>query len=94
MKVLVVLTSHSGLGNTGQKTGFWIEEFASPYYALKDAGVGQPPIDPKSDEIANQIEATHRFDIDEELKELLAYTKKLSEVSADDLNAVFYPELS
>lgn len=100
MKVLIVLTSHSELGNTGHKTGFWIEEFAAPYYTLKDAGAeitiaspkgGQPPIDPKSAKPANQTEATHRFDKNEALQELLARTKKLSEVSADDFDAVFYP---
>ena len=96
----MVLTSHSELGNTGKKTGFWIEEFAAPYYTLKDAGAtitiaspkgGQPPIDPSSTEPANQTEATHRFDKDEVLKDLLAHTKKLSEISADDFDAVFYP---
>ncbi|MEO5570651.1 MAG: type 1 glutamine amidotransferase domain-containing protein [Bacteroidia bacterium] len=100
MKILMVLTSHSELGNTGKKTGFWVEEFAAPYYTLKDAGVtitiaspkgGQPPIDPTSTEPANQTKATHRFDKDEALKDLLAKTKKLSEVSADDFDAVFYP---
>ena len=100
MKILIVLTSHSELGNTGHKTGFWIEEFAAPYYTLKDAGAeitiaspkgGQPPIDPRSTEAANQTEATHRFDKDPALKKLLANTKKLSEVSAEDFDAVFYP---
>lgn len=100
MKVLIVLTSHSELGNTGHKTGFWIEEFAAPYYILKDAGVaitiaspkgGQPPIDPKSEEPGSQTEATRRFDKDKDLKQLLANTKRLSEVSADDFDAVFYP---
>lgn len=100
MKVLMVLTSHSELGNTGKKTGFWVEEFASPYYILKDAGIdivlaspkgGQPPIDPKSAEPENQTEATHRFDKDEELKKMLAHTKMLSEVSADEFNGIFYP---
>ena len=100
MKILMALTSHSELGNTGKKTGFWVEEFAAPYYILKDAGAtitiaspkgGQPPIDPSSTEPANQTEATHRFDKDAALKELLAHTKKLSEVSADDFDAVFYP---
>ena len=100
MKILIVLTSHSDLGNTGQKTGFWIEEFASPYYMLKDAGAditlaspkgGQPPIDPKSAEPANLTEATHRYDKDQELKKLLANTQKLSEISAEDFDAVFYP---
>lgn len=100
MKVLIVLTSHSELGNTGKKTGFWIEEFAAPYYKLKDAGVdltlaspkgGQPPIDPKSAEPENQTEATRRFNEDKELQQLLSNTKKLSEVSADDFDAVFFP---
>lgn len=100
MKVLMVLTSHSELGNTGHKTGFWIEEFVAPYYILKDAGVdvilaspkgGQPPIDPKSAEPSNQTEATRRFDKDQELQQLLANTRKLSEVNADDFDAVFYP---
>jgi len=100
MKILMILTSHSELGNTGKKTGFWVEEFATPYYKMKDAGVaitiaspkgGQPPIDPLSTEPANQTEATHRFDKDEKLKELLAHTKRLSELSVDDFDAVFYP---
>ena len=100
MKVLIVLTSHSELGNTGHKTGFWIEEFAAPYYTLKEAGAaitiaspkgGQPPIDPKSAEPANQTEATKRFDADSELQQLLANTKELSKVFADDFDAVFYP---
>ncbi len=100
MKILMILTSHSELGNTGKKTGFWVEEFAAPYYTLKDAGAditivspkgGQPPIDPSSTEPANQTEATHRFDKDEALKDLLANTKKLSEVSAVDFDGVFYP---
>jgi putative intracellular protease/amidase len=100
MKVLMVLTSHSELGNTGKKTGFWIEEFAAPYYTLKDAGAeitlaspkgGQPPIDPKSAEPSAQTEATKRFDKDAELQKLLANTKKLSEVKAADFDAVFFP---
>ena len=100
MKVLIVLTSHSELGNTGKKTGFWIEEFAAPYYTLKDAGAqvvlaspkgGQPPIDPKSAEPENQTEATKRFNNDKDLQQLLAHTNKLSEVNADDFDAVFYP---
>lgn len=100
MKVLMVLTSHSELGNTGHKTGFWIEEFAAPYYILKDAGVGitvaspqggQPPIDPKSAEPSSQTEATRRFDQDQELQQLLSNTRKLSEVNAEDFDAVFYP---
>ena len=100
MKILMVLTSHSQLGNTGKKTGFWVEEFAAPYYTLKDAGAeitiaspkgGQPPIDPKSTEPANQTEATHRFDGDKALQNLVANTKELSEISAADFDAVFYP---
>jgi putative intracellular protease/amidase len=88
------------LGNTGKKTGFWIEEFAAPYYTLKDAGVeitiaspkgGQPPIDPKSAEPGAQTEATRRFDKDTELQNLLSHTKKLSEVKAADFDAVFFP---
>lgn len=100
MKILIVLTSHSELGNTGKKTGFWIEEFAAPYYTLKDAGAvitlaspkgGQPPIDPKSAEPDSQTDATRRFDSDTELKNLLAHTTVLADVSADDFDAVFYP---
>ncbi len=100
MNILIVLTSHSELGNTGEKTGFWIEEFAAPYYSMKDAGAtitlaspkgGQPPIDPKSAEPGNQTDATRRFDKDEDLQKLLANTKKLSDVTADGFDAVFYP---
>ncbi len=100
MKVLIVLTSHDKLGDTGEKTGFWVEEFASPYYTLADAGVevtlaspkgGQPPIDPKSTEPDFQTEATKRFDKDEELQQKLSKTLKLSEVKASDFDAVFYP---
>jgi len=100
MKVLMVLTSHSELGDTGKKTGFWIEEFAAPYYVLAGAGVevtlaspngGQPPIDPKSAAPDAQTEATRRFEKDEALKQQLANTQKLSEVKADDFDAVFFP---
>ena len=100
IKVLIVLTSHSDLGNTGQKTGFWIEEFAAPYYLLADAGVqitlaspkgGQPPIDPKSEMADSQTKATHRFDKDEALKNQLAHTLILSDVKVEDFDAVFYP---
>ena len=100
MNILMVLTSHSELGNTGKKTGFWIEEFAAPYYKLKDNGAnitiaspkgGQPPIDPKSAEPDAQTEATRRFDKDAELQQELANTKKLDEVTADQFDAVFYP---
>ncbi|NEU10140.1 type 1 glutamine amidotransferase domain-containing protein [Flavihumibacter sp. R14] len=100
MKILIVLTSHSELGNTGHKTGFWIEEFAAPYYVLSDAGAqisiaspkgGQPPIDPKSAEPENQTEATKRFNADPDLQKRLANTEKLSAVSPEDFDAVFYP---
>jgi putative intracellular protease/amidase len=100
MKVLFVLTSHDQLGDTGKKTGFWVEEFAAPYYTLADAGVdvdlaspkgGQPPIDPKSTEPDAQTEATRRFYEDEDLQHKLSRTKKLSEVRAEDYDAVFYP---
>ncbi|MBC9933261.1 type 1 glutamine amidotransferase domain-containing protein [Chitinophaga qingshengii] len=100
MKVLIVLTSHNELGNTGQKTGFWIEEFAAPYYALADAGAevslaspkgGQPPIDPKSALPDFQTAATQRFDKDAALQNKLAHTAKLNEIAADDYDAVFYP---
>ena len=100
MKVLIVLTSHSELGDTGKKTGFWIEEFAAPYYVLADAGAeitlaspkgGQPPIDPKSDEPDAQTAATKRFKADADLKEKLSQTVKLSEINEKDFDAVFYP---
>ncbi|NEM97527.1 type 1 glutamine amidotransferase domain-containing protein [Pontibacter burrus] len=100
MKVLFVLTSHDKLGDTGKKTGFWIEEFAAPYYTLADEGVeidlaspkgGQPPIDPKSTEPDAQTEATKRFYEDEDLQHKLSKTKKLSEIKAQDYDAVFYP---
>jgi len=100
MKILFVLTSHSELGNTGQKTGFWIEEFAAPYYILKDAGAeitlaspkgGQPPIDPSSAKPENQTDSTKRYDDDQNLQQLLAGTQVLSEVKADDFDAIFYP---
>jgi putative intracellular protease/amidase len=100
MKTLMVLTSHDQLGDTGKKTGFWLEEFAAPYYVFKDAGAevvlaspqgGQPPLDPKSDEPDAQTEATRRFKADSEAQSALAQTIKLSSVSADDFDAVFYP---
>ena len=100
MKVLIVLTSHSELGNTGEKTGFWIEEFAAPYYVMADAGMeliiaspkgGQPPIDPKSESADAQTPATKRFNDDQDLKDKLANTVKLSEVNQADYDAVFYP---
>ncbi|MCX2740337.1 type 1 glutamine amidotransferase domain-containing protein [Pontibacter anaerobius] len=100
MKVLFVLTSHSELGDTGKKTGFWVEEFAAPYYVMSDAGVevtlaspegGEPPVDPSSEAPGAQTEATERYNQDEALQEKLRHTKKLSEVKADDFDAVFYP---
>lgn len=100
MNILFVLTSHDELGNTGEKTGFWVEEFAAPYYVLADAGVnitlaspagGQPPIDPKSALEDFQTEDTRRFDQDTELQQKLANTLPLSSVSADDYDAIFYP---
>jgi putative intracellular protease/amidase len=100
MNVLIILTSHSELGNTGKKTGFWIEEFAAPYYVLSDAGAtitiaspkgGQPPIDPSSEAPDFQTDATRRFDKDKELQQTLSNTKKLSEVNEKEYDAVFYP---
>ena len=100
MNILMVLTSHDRLGDTGKKTGFWLEELAAPYYALKDAGAtlvlaspagGQPPLDPKSDEPDAQTEDTARFKADPEALKVLASTVKLVEVKADDFDAVFYP---
>jgi len=99
-KVLMILTSHDQLGNTGKKTGFWLEEFAAPYYVLKDAGLdvtlaspkgGQPPVDPKSDDPESQTAATKRFKGDRDAQNALANTVKLSSLSADDFDAVFYP---
>lgn len=100
MKILMVLTSHDELGSTGRKTGFWLEEFAAPYYVFKDAGVtitlaspkgGQPPLDPKSAEKDFQTPATERFNSDTEAQAALAHTVPLKTVSADDYDAVFYP---
>lgn len=100
MKILMVLTSHDRLGDTGKKTGFWLEEFAAPYYALKDAGAeivlaspkgGQPPLDPKSDADDAQTEDTHRFKADADAQAALASTVKLSEIDAGEFDAVFYP---
>jgi putative intracellular protease/amidase len=99
-KVLVVLTSHDALGDTGEKTGFWLEELAAPYYAMKDKGFeltlaspagGQPPLDPKSALDDFQTEDTRRFESDTEAKQALANTVKLADVSAGDFDAVFYP---
>lgn len=100
MNILIVLTSHDQLGDTGKKTGFWLEEFAAPYYVLKDAGVaimvaspkgGQPPLDPKSEIPEFQTELTQRFRTDSAAQAELTNTKKLADVSADDFDAVFYP---
>jgi putative intracellular protease/amidase len=100
MNVLMVMTSHDQLGDTGKKTGFWLEEFAAPYYTLKDAGAkitvvsplgGQPPLDPKSDEPDAQTEATKRFKADADAQAVLASTGKLGDVNAADFDAVFYP---
>lgn len=100
MKILMVLTSHDQLGNTDKKTGFWLEEFAAPYYAFLDAGAGitlaspkggQPPLDPKSDEADAQTEATERFRKDGAAQAALATTIKLSTVQAASYDAVFYP---
>jgi len=100
MKILMVLTSHDQLGTTGLKTGFWLEEFAAPYYVFKDAKAditivspdgGQPPLDPKSDEPDFQTDATRRFKEDADAQAALASSLKLSDVSADDYDAVFYP---
>src|ERR1035438_7134115 len=99
MKILIVLTSHDQLGDTGKKTGFWLEEFAAPYYVLKDGGAtitltspkgGQPPLDPKSDLSENLTEQTKRFRTDSAAQAELANTKKLADVSAADFDAVFY----
>lgn len=100
MKILMVLTSHAELGNTGEKTGFWLEEFAAPYYVFKDAGAevilaspagGQPPLDPKSDLPDFQTAMTDRFKADAAAQQALANTVKLESVSAQDVDAVFYP---
>lgn len=100
MKILMVLTSHDQLGDTGKKTGFWLEEFAAPYYVMKDAGAeitlaspkgGQPPLDPKSDEPDAQTEATDRFKADQTAQQLLASTTPLSQINPAEFDAVFYP---
>lgn len=100
MNILMVLTSHDKLGDTGNKTGFWLEEFAAPYYTFLDAGAnitlaspagGQPPLDPKSDSEDAQTDATERFKQDDEAQARLASTQKLSDVNQQDFDAVFYP---
>ncbi|MCS4230553.1 putative intracellular protease/amidase [Stenotrophomonas maltophilia] len=100
MKVLIVLTSHDQLGDTGKKTGFWLEELAAPYYTFKDAGAeivlaspkgGQPPLDPKSNEPDFQTALTRRFEADAEANAQLASTVRLDSVSQADFDTVFYP---
>ena len=100
MNILMVLTSHDKLGKTGRKTGFWLEEFAAPYYVFKDAGIpitlasplgGQPPLDPKSDDAASQTDATRRFKADSAAQAALAATVKLATLEASRFDAVFYP---
>ena len=100
MKILMVLTSHDQLGNTGRKTGFWLEEFAAPYFIFKDAGVqltlaspkgGQPPLDPKSDLPENQTAAMTRFKQDAAAQKVLANTLKLADMKSDGYDTVFYP---
>ncbi len=100
MKILIVLTSHSELGDTGKNTGFWVEEFAAPYYELTDAGAeitlaspkgGQPPIDPSSQLSGAHTKFTQRFDQDKSLRRKLTLTLKLSDVKVADYDAVFYP---
>ena len=100
MKILIVLTSHDELGNTGRKTGFWLEELASPYYRFKEAGAevvlaspkgGRPPLDAKSNEPAFQTDETRRFEADPEAMAALADTVRLDSVSADDFDTVCYP---
>jgi putative intracellular protease/amidase len=100
MKILMVLTSHDKLGNTGRKTGFWLEEFAAPYFTFLDAGAtvtvaspkgGQPPLDPVSDTPEGQTELTRRFKQDPAAQAVLANTLRLSDVKASDYDAVFYP---
>lgn len=100
MKVLIVLTSHDQLGDTGEKTGFWLEELAAPYYVFRDAGAqvtlaspkgGQPPLDPKSASVDFQTDDTRRFEADVEAKAALAATHRLADIALEDYDAVFYP---
>jgi len=99
-KVLMVITSHAKLGNTGEKTGFWVEEFAAPYYAFVDAGVqvtlaspagGHPPVDPKSELADFQTASTQRFDTDSKAQALIENTAKLADMKSENYDAVFYP---
>jgi putative intracellular protease/amidase/catechol 2,3-dioxygenase-like lactoylglutathione lyase family enzyme len=100
MRILMVLTSHDQLGNTGRKTGFWLEEFAAPYFVFRDAGVeltlaspkgGLPPLDPKSDLPENQTPAMTRFKKDKTAQDALANTVRLSSLKSEDFDTVFYP---
>ncbi len=100
MKILMVMTSHDKLGDTGKDTGFWLEEFAAPYYVFRDAGVelvvaspkgGQPPLDPASDQPDFQTAETDRFAQDDAAKQVLATTVRLDSVAAEDFDGVFYP---
>ena len=100
MKILMVLTSHDQLGNTGKKTGFWLEELAAPYFVFRDAGAevvlaspkgGQPPLDPKSNEPAFQTDDTRRFERDPSATAALANTLKLSDIDQADYDTVFFP---
>src|SRR5262245_62192359 len=100
MKIVMVLTSHDHLGNTGRKTGFWLEEGAAPYYVFKDAGVtltlaspkgGQPPVDPKSDLPENQTPAMTRFKQDPAAQQVFVSTAKLGDQRAENFDAIFYP---
>lgn len=100
MNILMILTSHDALGNTGEQTGFWLEEFTTPYYALLDAGAvitlaspkgGQPPIDPQSTAPEAQTKTTQRFAGDHDAQQALADTVRLNQINADNFDAVFYP---
>ncbi|MCC8409132.1 type 1 glutamine amidotransferase domain-containing protein [Mucilaginibacter sp. UR6-1] len=100
MKILFVVTSHDQLGNSGKKTGFWVEEFAAPYYKFADADYevvvatpkgGQAPIDPSSEAPSAQTEATKRYYNDTKVQEVIAHTHKLAEMKASDFDAIFYP---
>src|SRR3984885_13948844 len=99
MKIVMVLTSHDQLGNTGRKTGFWLEEFAAPYFVFRDAGVeltlaspkgGQPPVDPKSDLPENQTASMARFKKDDATQKVLGHTFKLADMRSEDFDTVFY----
>jgi putative intracellular protease/amidase len=99
MKIVMVLTSHDQLGNTGRKTGFWLEEFAAPYFVFRNAGVeltlaspkgGQPPVDPKSDLPENQIPAMARFKQDLRAQKDLSHTVKLDTIKSEDYDSIFY----